>query len=353
MKFIYYLSLIIVFITGSCKEKVIDIKDVEKNSFYIKGVCERNNFKNNIDSIRILISNYRKISSELNDTSSRCFYYLAKLYDGGSLNMNYFYDSVNQKPSKTELFKLFCDSSIYFANKSIQIDSNFKNAIDGYSFIIMRQFYRPNLHILYSPYIINGEITQSGFNVLTKTEKLLLPSIIDSTIRFKACASYLLLLDLKNKIYKNSSTENSGLFNIASYILEKSKNDSEYIDIVTAFKEKYQNELLEINSRSRNTFTFNLTATKNTNSQTIKPVVTFEDAQLFVSEKIRGNGGAILDGFKYKYEGTLLYMFLVEYSGVECNILISENNLEILKTYCKQDAGDQYYLAKKSAYNSQ
>lgn len=74
--------------------------------------------------------------------------------------------------------------------------------------------------------------------------------------------------------------------------------------------------------------------------------VEFSDAKSLVEERIRERRGSIVDAFTSTAFDSKSYLFLVAYDGEYCNMMVSENALEILAVKCGETATESFYEAK-------
>lgn len=77
-----------------------------------------------------------------------------------------------------------------------------------------------------------------------------------------------------------------------------------------------------------------------------KQHVSFSDARSLVEERISERGGSIIDAYVSTAFKTKSYLFLVNYGGEFCNMMVSENALEILAVKCGGNANILFYETK-------
>lgn len=77
-----------------------------------------------------------------------------------------------------------------------------------------------------------------------------------------------------------------------------------------------------------------------------KQHIEFSDAKSLVEERIRERRGSIVDAFTTTAFDSKSYLFLVAYDGEYCNMMVSENALEILAVKCGEKATESFYEAK-------
>jgi len=107
----------------------IDINDIEKHRAYqdsaiakVKSPAEK------LEVIKALISEYRNLDLIEKNASPNYNYYLGRLYSritDADLSFNGFlYDTINKKLYDTTLYSNFIDSSIYYNEAALKLDSN-------------------------------------------------------------------------------------------------------------------------------------------------------------------------------------------------------------------------------------
>jgi hypothetical protein len=129
-KYIIYLCLVFVISQCfSCKSelKKIDIDDVEKHRAYQDTVLNQAadlNLKFSV--LKDLISQYRLLESEIKSQNSNYYYYMARLYSmvNDFPTRGFWIDTNNNNLKYSDDYTNFYDSSLYFAEQSIKINSN-------------------------------------------------------------------------------------------------------------------------------------------------------------------------------------------------------------------------------------
>lgn len=119
----------ITFFIASCNSGAdkIGLNNVEMHRAYQDSLILKSKLpEEKLNTIKLLITEYKKIGNDESINNSNYNYYLARLYSyiyNIPLYGN-FYDTLNNKLLNTDLYNNFIDSAFYFSEKSLAIDSN-------------------------------------------------------------------------------------------------------------------------------------------------------------------------------------------------------------------------------------
>jgi len=138
---IYFIAIVV--IISGCKSGAanININDVEKHRAYQdSAIAKVKTPAEKLEVIKALISEYRNLDLKEKNTSSNSNYYLARLYakiTGADLPFNGFlYDTINKKLYDSTIYSNFIDSSIYYNETALKLDSNNLFAFSGIVYTI-------------------------------------------------------------------------------------------------------------------------------------------------------------------------------------------------------------------------
>jgi len=214
----------------SCKSNFekLNIDDLKGNEKYQdESLSISKNFQDSVKIINDLIGHYFSMKSEGKEQNSKYNYCIARLYyQINNLNLNAIYDSKSKKLKDKVFYSNCYDSAYYFAEKSLNIDSNNIYAM----YLLSSNFYFERQRFL----LDKNEIPLSGLKNAELYNKRW-NYILNNAIRFTG-------LDTTSKKYLSRTIVEIALYNLDFNISDNynfDKNDENEIFTLVIYGKLY------------------------------------------------------------------------------------------------------------------